>query len=505
MKNTYTIKNLIALLWSKIWIIIIVTILCGFGSFFVSKFVKDPRYEAYTTMYVKNNSSNVGSVNTDVNVDLNDLNTAKSLASTYITVLKSNAVMEQVGVKLCNHYEMNTLKQIFEIKNEKITINSIKECFSMTAVDETEVIKITANTINPEVSADLCNIIAEIAPEFLIRVVGAGSVEIIDSAFAADEPVSPNVPLITLIGVIIGFSFAIFFILLIDFFDDTVKESEELTRKFKKAMLGEVQAIETEKIKSKKKGNGTQARTLLTDKGIPFNVAESYKSIRSNILFTLGTIDKKIIAVSSPNPSEGKSTTAANIAIALAQTDSTVLLIDADMRKPVQHKTFKIKNEEGLSTLIIKRTTLAKSVKDKVVSNLDLLPSGPMPPNPSELLASEQFKSLLDKLSHDYDYVIIDTPPVNVVSDAMVMKDSISGILLVMKYGSTTYEDVSSCMKQIDLAQANMLGFVLNEIYHSHGGAFYNYKYKYKYKDYNYGYGYVHNPTANDSEEKNAD
>lgn len=503
MKNTYTIKNLIALLWSKIWLIIIATILCSFSSFFVSKFVMNPRYEAYTTMYVKNNNSTFGQATPNANVDLNDLNTAKSLASTYITVLKSNAVMEQVGEKLSDKYEINDLSQMFVIKNGKVSVKSLKEAFSMAAVDETEVIKITANTLNPEVSADLCNTIAEIAPDFLIRVVGAGSVEIIDSASVTDEPVSPNITLITLIGAIIGFSFAVFVVLLIDFFDDTVKESEELTKKFNKAILGEVQAIESEKSKRRKKGSDSQERVLLTDKSIPFNVSESYKSIRSNILFSLGTTDKRIIAVSSPNPTEGKSTTAANLAIALAQTGSSVLLIDADMRKPVQHKTFKIKNAEGLSTLIIKKSSVAKSIKSNVINNLDLLPSGPIPPNPSELLASENFSKLLEQLSGNYDYIIIDTPPVNVVSDAMVMKDNISGILLVLKYGATTYEDVSNCMKQIELAQANMFGFVLNEIHHSYSGSYYNYKYKYKYGYGSYGYGYKQD--SEESEAANAD
>ena len=112
------------------------------------------------------------------------------------------------------------------------------------------------------------------------------------------------------------------------------------------------------------------------------------------------------------------------------------------MRKPVQHRTFKTKNDEGLSTLIIKKSSMAKSVKSNVIKNLDLLPSGPLPPNPSELLASENFKALLEQFATNYDYVIIDTPPVNVVSDAMVMKDSISGIMLVIRYAMSICSDL---------------------------------------------------------------
>ena len=153
---------------------------------------------------------------------------------------------------------------------------------------------------------------------------------------------------------------------------------------------------------------------------------------------------------------------------------------------------------------------MAKSVKSNVINGLDLLPSGPLPPNPSELLSSGNFKALLKQFSNHYDYVIIDTPPVNVVSDAMVMKDSISGIMLVIRYAMTTYEELANCMKQIELAQANMLGFVMNDVHHNHGAAYYNYKYKYKKYGYGYGYGYGsvygNNPSAFEiKEDKNAD
>lgn len=487
MKNTYSIRNLIALMLSKIWLIAIITLIMGLGSFFVSKFLVSPRYESFTTMYVKNSAV---SSETNTNVDLNDLYASKSLASTYITVLKSNAVMKQVGVKLTERYDMDDLALMFSVKNKEIKVSSIKKCFTMTAVDQTEVIKITANTPDPDISSDMCNIMAEIAPEFLIRVVGAGSVEIIDTAVPENSPVSPNVRLITLIGIIAGFSLAVLVILLVDYFDDTIKDTEELTNRYNKAILGEIQTIDLDKTKKQKvkgdKNSGVNSRSLLTDNGVPFNVVESYKTIRSNIIFTLGTSKKKVIAVSSPNPGEGKSTTAANIAIALAQTGCSVLLIDADMRKPVQNKIFKQRNMDGLSTLIIMRSTEENAVKKEVARGLDLLPSGPIPPNPSELLASERFRTIIEQFSKKYDYVIIDTPPINVVSDAMVMKDIISGILLVLKYSSTTFEELSGSMKQTELVRANVLGFVLNEIDYSHSS---HYSYHRYYGKYGYGYG----------------
>ena len=487
MKNTYSIRNLIALLLHKIWLVAAFTLVFGAGACLASKFLVSPRYESFTTMYVKNSAV---STEPNPNVDLNDLYASKSLASTYITVLKSNAVMKRVGVKLTERHDIDDLALIFRVKNNQISVSSIKRCFSMSTVDQTEVIRITANTLDPEISADMCNIMAEIAPDFLIRVVGAGSVEIIDTAVPEKSPVSPNVPLVTMIGIIIGFSLGVFTVLLIDYFDDTIKDTEDLSKRYGKSILGEIQTMEPEKAKTIKgksgRHEGTRTRLLLTDKGVPFNVIESYKTIRSNIIFTLGTSAKKVIAVSSPNPGEGKSTTAANIAIALAQTGSAVLLIDADLRKPIQHKIFKSGNKEGLSTLIIMKSAEEDVIKKEVARGLDMLPSGPIPPNPSELLASERFRTIIEQFSKKYDYVIIDTPPINVVSDAMVIKDFISGILLVLKYSSTTYEDLSVSMKQTSLVKANVLGFVLNESDYSRTTRYSYYKY---YGRYGYGYG----------------
>ncbi len=465
MKKTYTLRSLLALIVSKLWFIMLMTFLLTAGSFLVSKFAVSPKYESYTTLYVKNNNAAGTNVNPDANVDLNDLNTAKSLAATYITVLKSNSVMEQVVEKMEEKYTVRELSQYFAVRKNKVIIASVGNCFSMSSVDGTEVIKITATTLNPQISADLCNTMAEIAPSFLIRIVGAGSVEIIDEAKPSERAVSPQVRLITLIGFIIGLHAGLLIVLFVDYFDDTIKESEELAIRYKKAVLSEVQELEPDSAIDRKKKPRISLLPLLTDDTIPFYISES------------------------SNPSEGKSTTASNIALALAQTGARVLLIDADMRKPVQHKTFKVSNSKGLSTLIIQRSTYEQAINKDIANNLDLLPSGPIPPNPSELLASEQFKSIIKRVTEDYEFIIIDTPPINIVSDTMVLNDSISGILLVLKYGETTYQDVNKCMKYIGLAKANLLGFVLNEIHRSHGRDYFSYKYRYK--DYGgYGYGY---------------
>lgn len=252
-------------------------------------------------------------------------------------------------------------------------------------------------------------------------------------------------------------------IFMIDFFDRTIKDPEALKRRHQKAVIGEIPQYD-EAEKKRKRYFGANAYFKLTDEDIPFQVAENYKSIRTNVIFSLSANEKNIFAVSSANPGEGVSTTAANIAIALAQSDSRVLLIDANLRKPLQHEIFGLPNHTGLSEAICGIKQPDECILKNVMDNLDVFTSGPIPPNPSELLGSEQMAALLNALSCRYSVIILDTPPVNVVTDAMELTKSVSGIILVVRYGATTDDDLATACKRLESAKMNMLGFILNGI-----------------------------------------
>ena len=502
-KDTLDLRSLLDLLLRRVWIILGSAVLMGAAFFAFAKFVMPLKYESYTSMYVKNNT-NTKEQQTDINI--NDLNASKSLVSTYIAVLDSDTVMGSVGEALQLKFDKATLEGSFTFDdNGKINIESVRKCFTMSSVDDTEVMNITAITTDPQVSAHMCNVIADIAPEFLVRVVGAGSVEVIDEAKVNEEAVSPNFRSMVIRGVLAGLVLSVLIVILADMFDNTIKESDKLVRRFGKATLGEIMEIEGVNAGNKKVKKSTdEERLLLTDtERVPFNVAETYKSIRTNLMFSLGTTGKNTIAVSSCNPSEGKSTSAANVALAFAQTGCSVLLIDADMRKPVQHKIFKTSNKVGLSTMIVGFSSAEDSIQKHIYKNLDLLPAGKMPPNPSELLSSQQFGDLLNRVSRMYDYVIIDTPPVNIVSDAVVISGLVGGAVMVLKYGATTYDDMGEAMKQLNLSDVNVLGFVLNEVSKHHAGTYYSYKYKYKYSDYGYGYGGHSDDDDSDNDDDN--
>ncbi len=191
-----------------------------------------------------------------------------------------------------------------------------------------------------------------------------------------------------------------------------------------------------------------------------FAIVESYKSARSNIMFSLSAEDQKVFAVTSYAKGEGKSTVSANLAISFSKMERKVLLIDCDLRRPNLHNIFKVENSVGLSNIIGKMAEFNDAVKHNVLPNLDILPSGTIPPNPSELLCSPGFEKLINSVINEYDYIIFDTPPIGVVADALLLKDRVAGYVLVLRERSTTHGDIQKMLESIKLADTKILGFI---------------------------------------------
>lgn len=202
--------------------------------------------------------------------------------------------------------------------------------------------------------------------------------------------------------------------------------------------------------------------------------AESYRTLRTNIQYSSFDEECKSIVITSSEPGEGKSTTAANLALSLAQGEKKVILIDCDLRKPSIHKKFKISNLTGLSDVLIGQKKLIQVLK-RHGDNLLLLTSGKIPPNPSEMLGSKAMKNLLKELRENFDYIIIDTPPVQAVTDSQVLSTEADGTLLVIKAEKTKKDSVHNSINLLRKVNANIIGTVLNgvnnnsENYHYYG------------------------------------
>ncbi|GFN23701.1 CpsD/CapB family tyrosine-protein kinase [Thermanaeromonas sp. C210] len=207
-------------------------------------------------------------------------------------------------------------------------------------------------------------------------------------------------------------------------------------------------------------------------------VSEAFRTLRTNIKYASVDRPLKSILFTSPAPSEGKSTVTANFALTLAQAGYKVLLVDCDMRKPVQHKIFSLKNHRGLTNILVEGKAVKELVNVVEPEGLELLTTGPIPPNPAELLGSARMASLLGELGQSYDMVILDTPPVIAVTDAVLLAPQVSGVVLVLKAGTTLVEMAREAKEQLERVNARILGVVLNGIKRK-GSGYYHYYYYY--------------------------
>ncbi|EZP75274.1 tyrosine-protein kinase [Parageobacillus genomosp. 1] len=218
-------------------------------------------------------------------------------------------------------------------------------------------------------------------------------------------------------------------------------------------------------------------RNLITLDDPKSPISEQYRTIRTNIQFSF--IDEKMrsLMVTSSSPSEGKSTTAANLAIVFAQQGKKVLLIDADLRKPTMHYTFRLNNYTGLTSVLTHSSSLLSACQETNVENLYVLTSGPIPPNPAELLSSKMMDNCLQQLHESFDLIIFDTPPVLAVTDAQILANKCDGTILVVASGKTEIGAAVKAKELLAAANAKLLGVVLNQRKQREGHHYY-YEYK---------------------------
>ncbi|MCM0626218.1 CpsD/CapB family tyrosine-protein kinase [Lysinibacillus sp. OL1_EC] len=214
--------------------------------------------------------------------------------------------------------------------------------------------------------------------------------------------------------------------------------------------------------KKKKKKLVKMARKLVTIANDHSFISEQFRTIRTNITFSMPDREIKTILVTSATPGEGKSTNAANIGVVFAQEGKRVVIVDADLRKPTMHYTFLLQNARGLSNLLTRHFTISEVVNNTDIANLYVLTSGPIPPNPAELLASTLMGSVIEELKKEFDIIIFDAPPLLSVTDAQILSNKCDGTLLIVNSGVAEYESVLKAKSSLEASKANILGVVLN-------------------------------------------
>ena len=203
-------------------------------------------------------------------------------------------------------------------------------------------------------------------------------------------------------------------------------------------------------------------RRQILNKNSSFAVQESYKTLRTNVRFFLRGNSCKKICITSGAAGEGKSITLLNLAISMGEDGQKVLLIDADLRRPAQARLLVEKVSPGLSNVLAGLSTAEEAIRKEIYPNLDILFSGDVPPNPSELLGSDKMQELIEDLSQKYDYILVDTPPVSIVSDASIVANLLDGVLLLVRQDRSRKDAVKRAINNLQLTGAKILGFVIN-------------------------------------------
>jgi succinoglycan biosynthesis transport protein ExoP len=303
----------------------------------------------------------------------------------------------------------------------------------------------------------------------------------LDSAIEPRIPVYPRINLNLLLAAVVGLLGGIGLAFFLEFLDNTIKTQEDIEQHLQLPFLGIVPSI---KLEAGEDDEVVPLRDQYLVSHPKSSVAECFRTVRTNLLFMSPENPSRRMLVTSASPQEGKSTVVINLGITMAQSGSKILLLDTDMRRPRLHKTFGIQSGLGLTTAILGEAEVENVIFHSDVSRLDILPCGPIPPNPTELFHTERFLHLIDHLSEKYDRLIFDSPPILVVADPLILSRSMDGVVLVIKSSQTSREIVKRAVRQMTDVKSRILGTVLNDIDLQHR----DYSYYY-YRQYGYYYG----------------
>ena len=430
-------------------------------------------FTSYGTMYVYNSNPNL--INYQYATS-GDLDSAVQLIDTYMIVVRSNKVMDVVAERLSSEYP--GIEPAF-----------ISRTLSMSSVSNTGVVRVSATTSDPQMSANIANAVLDVAPAEIIRVVGAGNIEIIDYAEVRNIP-DNRMPLRrSMTGGLLGGAAGGLLILVFYFFDQRVSSERELTDNYKLPILSSIR---------RRKMHGSDSSLMLSQKSAMEQI-ESYAKLRMNLLHAIEGKDSHTIGITSAISGEGKSTIAANLSISCAMAGKRVLLVDADMRRACQQDIFRLKKPvRGLADVLEGKYSWKVTVVQNITNSLDLLPAGTIPENPSDLLGSGEMAALMAELEKEYDLVILDLAPINIVSDPLVLSPCLAGCVIIVRQDYSDLRDITAALVSAEMTGMNIEGFVFYGE-NIREGSYYSRKY---YKRYYSQYDYRSNSSKKSASNK---
>ena len=291
-----------------------------------------------------------------------------------------------------------------------------------------------------------------------------GNARLVEDAQIPEDPIASNTVSNLALGSLLGMLLAVSTALILDGLDTSVKTVKEAREVFGYTLLGLIPVFGKSEKTNPRSGDTKQVASKILVRDIPRSpISEAYRMLQANLEFLSSDKELKVIVVTSSVPQEGKSTLCANLAVAIAQSERRVLIIDADMRQPSQHKIWNLLNQVGLSNVLVGKVETETAIK-KVMDNLHVLSAGVTPPNPMAILKSQRMTSLIKMFSSSYDFVIIDTPSLNVAADAPILGKMVDGILLVVRPGVVDSASSAAAQEFLEQSGQNVLGMVINGV-----------------------------------------
>ncbi len=457
--------RLFKVLWKRAWLIAIVAVLSAVIATTSTFFFITPEYESSAMFYVNNSSFSVGDAS--LSITQGDISAAKSLVDTYIVILRSRAC----------------LNDVIDYASVDMTDEDLRSMISAGAVNATEIFEVTVTSTDPKEAEKLANAIAYILPKRISSIVEGTAANIVDYAIEASKPSSPSYTKNALLGFALGLLVSVGVIALRVIFDVTIRDDEDVNRCCNYPILAAVPDMVNQNQSNgqyygygnRKSGNRTSGskHNSVIGKNIGFVASEAYKLLRTKLQFSfVDEVVCPVIGISSALAGEGKSLSSVNLACSLVQLDKRVLLVDCDMRRPSLASKLYLNKTPGLSNYLTGHNSLATVIQRCVFDeekSFDVISAGDNPPNPIELLSSSKMDRVITSLKDNYDYIILDLPPVGEVSDAMVAAKLVDGLLLVVRQDYCNSVALSSAVSQFEFIESRILGIVFNCVGESTG------------------------------------
>jgi len=422
----------------KNWILIVALSLLGIAAASTVSIVATPKYVSSTELYVSVRSG-VDSATSEL---VQGTSFARQAVTSYVSIVNSARVLEPV------------------IDDLGLDVTSQQLAARVTAASplNTVLIQISVTDDDPVMAANIANSVGENFIDVVVNALekpeGGGAsmvkIETVEPALPAAKPASPNVPLNLVLGLLVGLAVGIGTAVLRTVLDTRIHSSHDVELVTDKPLLGGISF-----------DPDAQKRPLVVHVDPRSPRAESFRTLRTNLQFLNVDSGPRSFVVTSSVPGEGKSTTAANLAISLAETGARVALVDGDLRLPRLAQYMGIEGAVGLTDVLIGRAQLSDVLQKWGRAQLYVLPSGRIPPNPSELLGSGNMKRLLLSLTTDFSYVIIDSPPLLLVTDAAVVSKLADGAILVAASGRTKRAELAAAVRALDHIGSKLLGVVI--------------------------------------------